>query len=173
MSDETGITTTFLTFNEDLDVGLGVPTRLVLHEKDRGHWENELQVDIGYGWERVMTFAPPREGPKAMTSEESFVKARELAAKNGPKFFGPWRERRQAAVADAEAKLAAERLKKAQHDAAAPLRAAYAAEALNELGRRADEKARQADEAAAKMPDDPVLEGAALVPRTRRRPGGS
>ena len=144
-----------------LDLGFGVPTRVALRDdRDFGHWEVELQVRIeGETWERVMTFAPKRE---KMTAEEALAKAVELARKNGPKFFGPWETRRSTAVANARAAAAEKARKDEEHAKAAPLRAAYAADALRELGRRADEKAAQAEAEARRRPDDPILDAEGL-----------
>jgi hypothetical protein len=144
-----------------LDLGFGVPTRVFLREdRDFGHWECELQVQLeGEVWERVMTFAPKRE---TTTPELAVSKAVQLAQKNGPKFFGPWEQRRSTAVANARAAQAEKDRKAAEHAKAAPLRAAYAADALHELGRRSDEKAAQAEAEAQRRPDDPTLAGEGL-----------
>jgi hypothetical protein len=145
-----------------LDLGFGVPTRVVLREdRDFGHWECELQVrvDEAVGWERVMTFAPKRAG---MTAELAFARAVEVSKKNGPKFFGPWETRRSTALAATRAAEAEKARKAADYARAAPLREAYTQDALRELGRRSDEKAREAEAAARARPDDPLLEGEGL-----------
>jgi hypothetical protein len=138
-----------------LDLGFGVPTRVVALDRDRGHWENELQVDLGRGWERVMSFAPPREGPKSLPADAAFARAVELAKKNGPRFFEAWAQRRSAQLAQGQALEAERRLRAEQHEKAAPARAAYVEQSLAELGRRSAEKAAEAERRAAATPDDP------------------
>lgn len=139
-----------------LDLGFGVPTRVVLlDERDFGHWEVELQVCIeNEKWERVMTYAPKRE---KQTAEDAFARGVELAKKNGPKFFTPWETRRSTAIANARAVEAEKARKAADHAKAAPLREAYKNDALRELARRSDEKAAEAQARADATPDDPVL----------------
>lgn len=144
---------------QQLDLGFGVPTRVVALEPDRGHWENQLQVDLGTGWEAVMTFAPPRAGLDPEKGRAwAFQEAVRAFTKNGGKFFEPWAQRRSVQIANARAKAAEEALKAAQHAKAAPQRAAYVEEALAELGRRSDEKARLEEEKARLRADDKAFE---------------
>lgn len=137
-----------------IDIGLGVPTRVVsFPERERGFWEVETQVDIGQGFERLMSYNAALE--KGMSEADAFAKMLELAQKNGAKFFEPWLSKRSTEIANAKAKAAEDALRAQQYDKAAPLRTEYANEALRELGRRSDEKSAAAD-SATRLGFDPI-----------------
>lgn len=121
-----------------------LPLRVVAFpERNALRWEHEVQVDVGGGWERLFSFAPPRT---AFPEDRALALAIELARERTPTFLPSWLARRAQRVAKEELARAAREEKRRVYEAAAPQRAAYLKFGLDELARRQEEKI-QADEA--------------------------